>query len=158
MKMCVFGLNHSNLSCGALPRAPGWLCRPTKPKPETRNPAAEWAKPETQAGAEKRNPKPKPGRNPVRGRRLRGGGGVARGGHARGTRLQLRVERFEQPAAQPRVLSDERDELGRGAALRLAVDVEAAPFVTLLDVAAGQVDAEHALLALGGDRVRRDLW
>ena len=87
-----------------------------------------------------------------------GGGGVARGGHARGTRLQLRVERFEQPAAQPRVLSDERDELGRGAALRLAVDVEAAPFVTLLDVAAGQVDAEHALLALGGDRVRRDLW
>jgi hypothetical protein len=92
----------------------------------------------------------------------RGGGGgkegVARGGHARGTRLQLRVERLEQPAAQPRVLSDERDELGRGAALRLAVDVEAAPFVTLLDVAAGQVDAEHALLALGGDRVRRDLW
>ena len=73
-------------------------------------------------------------------------------------RLQLRVERLEQPAAQPRVLSDERDELGRGAALRLAVDVEAAPFVTLLDVAAGQVDAEHALLALGGDRVRRDLW
>ena len=87
-----------------------------------------------------------------------GAGGVARGGHARGTRLQLRVERLEQPAAQPRVLSDERDELGRGAALRLAVDVEAAPFVTLLDVAAGQVDAEHALLALGGDRVRRDLW
>ena len=40
-------------------------------------------------------------------------------GHARGTRLQLRVERFEQPAAQPRILSDERDELGRGAALRL---------------------------------------
>ena len=68
MKMCVFGLNHSNLSRGALPRAPGWLCRPTKPKPETRNPAAEWAKPETQAAAEKRNPKPKPGRNPVRGR------------------------------------------------------------------------------------------
>ena len=87
-----------------------------------------------------------------------GAGGVARGGHARGTRLQLRVERLEQPAAQPRVLSDECDELGRGAALRLAVDVEAAPFVTLLDVAAGQVDAEHALLALGGDRVRRDLW
>ena len=70
MKMCVFGLNHSNLSRGALPRAPGWLCRPTKPKPETRNPAAEWAKPETQAAAEKRNPKPKPGRNPVRGRRI----------------------------------------------------------------------------------------
>ena len=66
MKMCVFGLNHSNLSCGALPRAPGWLCRPTKPKPETRNPAAEWAKSETQAAAEKRNPKRKPGRNPVR--------------------------------------------------------------------------------------------
>lgn len=68
MKMCVFGLNHSNLSCGALPRAPGWLCRPTKPKPETRNPAAEWAKSETQAAAEKRNPKPKPGRNPAPGR------------------------------------------------------------------------------------------
>ena len=68
MKMCVFGLNHSNLSCGALPSAPGWLCRPTKPKPETRNPAAEWAKPETQAALEKRNPKPKPGRNLVRGR------------------------------------------------------------------------------------------
>ena len=74
MKMCVFGLNHSNLSCGALPRAPGWLCRPTKPKPETRNPAAEWAKPETQAVAEKRNPKPKPGRNP--------GGGREHGGDA----------------------------------------------------------------------------
>ena len=78
MKMCVFGLNHSNLSCGALPRAPGWLCRPTKPKPETRNPAAEWAKPETQAAAEKRNPKPKPGRNPVRGRPL----GSLRAAHA----------------------------------------------------------------------------
>ena len=74
MKMCVFGLNHSNLSCGALPSAPGWLCRPTKPKPETRNPAAEWAKPETQAALEKRNPKPKPGRNP--------GGGREHGGDA----------------------------------------------------------------------------
>ena len=42
---------------------------PTKPKPETRTkPSGKMGETRNPGAAEKRNPKPKPGRNPVRGR------------------------------------------------------------------------------------------
>ena len=66
--MCVFGLKSFKFVLrGSAPRP--WLVMQTH-QAETRNPKPSGKMGETRNpdAAEKRNPKPKPGRNPVRGR------------------------------------------------------------------------------------------